>query len=272
MFLSGQLLHWNKTSPCSAGANILAPEDSVTESRDIAEVDFCSRLEQAHHSTGSTSCGAGSGGRRAASHSHQQQFASFTAAVHGTFWSHGGWGGAGGRRQTVLSAKCAGRPRLKVQEPWVTQDGHNERYFSLLQSVILSASWRDGLLSLRGTTSQVPPVFTCPSVSELTPVITAGDFPSLCIQTCDFAVWSGRPTPRAASMTTPSLFPTCPCAHFCFSLCFGDYLLSQLLCPLKHFPLLTLLISVSPKFPSLLIFTPHRLLDLCLLHAGTSSS
>lgn len=33
MFLSGQLLHRNKTSPCSAGANILAPEDSVTESR-----------------------------------------------------------------------------------------------------------------------------------------------------------------------------------------------------------------------------------------------
>lgn len=143
---------------------------------------------------------------------------------------------------------------------------------SLLKSMILSASWRDRLLSLRGTTSQIPLVFTCPPVSELTSVLTTGAFPSLCIQTCDFTVWSGHPTPRAASVTAPSLLPTCPCAQFCFTLCFGDCLLSQLLCPLEHFPLLTLLISVSPKFPSLLIFTPHRLLDLCLLHAGTSSS
>lgn len=102
------------------------------------------------------------------------------------------------------------------------------------------------------------------------PVLTTGAFPSLCIQACNFVVWSGCPTPQAALVSTPS--PTCSCAQFCFSLCFGDYLLSQLLCPLKRFPLLTLLTSVSSEFPSLLlVFTPHGLLDPCLLSTGTSS-
>ena len=168
--------------------------------------------------------------------------------------------------------KVSGRPWLKVQEHWVTQHRQNEHHLSLLQSVTLSVPWRDGLLSFRDMTSQIPPVFIFPPGSELTPVLTTRAFPPLCIQTCNFAVWSGRPTPQAALASAPSLLPTCRCAQFCFSLCFGDCLLSQLLCPLKHFPLLTLLTSVSPKFPSLLfIFTPHGLLDPCLLSAGTSS-
>lgn len=146
VFLSGQLLRRNKISPCSAGASILAPEGAVTESRDAAGVDSCSRLEQTRHHTGGTGRGAGGGGRWAAfalwrctAHSWPAEdeglldvgdrlLESRTPAGSPCFCASR-WGcpaseasGRGGQesrgpreKDYVFSAKPSGRPWLKVQ-------------------------------------------------------------------------------------------------------------------------------------------------------------
>jgi len=139
---------------------MLAPEDAVAESRDFGELGFCSQLEQTHRD-------AGSGWKR-------QPRRDEGAGDH--------------KRRTLSSLQCAGRPHLKV-----TQHRQNELCFSPLRSVPLSAPRRDGLVSLRDVTSQIPLLFTCPPMSELTPVLAAGASPLLCIQACTFIVCSRHP-------------------------------------------------------------------------------
>lgn len=108
-------------------------------------------------------------------------------------------------------------------------------------------------------TFQIPLRFTCSPVSWLMLLLTMGAFPLLCL----------HPGLQFCSLVRPSFFSSCTGIR---SICAVHLPLCSVLFlyPLKHFPLLTLLTSVSPEFPSLLIFTPHRLLDPCSLSSGTS--
>lgn len=108
-------------------------------------------------------------------------------------------------------------------------------------------------------TSQIPLIFSCHPVSWLMLVLTMGASPLLCL----------HPGLQFRSLVRSSYFSSCIGV---WSICAVHLPLCSVLFfyPLKHFPLLTLLTSVSSEFPSLLIFTPHRLLDPCSLSFGKS--